>query len=385
FEEENTLPIHFGARLPVKLPQEDKSGDQAAESWGFTEVSFQKFTYSWTISNFCSMLREMKEAIESPTFSSGARDKNRWSLKIHPNGVDEESKGYMSVYLTLLSCPKRPVWAKFQFWIIDSKGEKTQGMKSPRFFSFQQNQQWGFRKFILRDFLLAQVPWLLEDNELSLRCKVTVVQDSFGLSDENKKPGIQVPRCTLADELGELWENSSFTDCFLVVGSQEFQAHKSILAVRSPVSRAMFGHDMEESRTNRIEIHDLEPQGFRAMMGFIYTGKAPDLHSMADIRLAVADKYGLHRLKVMCQHTLCKDHSVETAAHTLVLAHIHSAGNLKIQALDFITSHDSEVSETSSWKTMVGSYPHLLAEAYSSLASAHCSLLEPPPKRLKQS
>ncbi|XP_040596827.1 speckle-type POZ protein-like isoform X1 [Mesocricetus auratus] len=361
------------------------SGDLAAVSWGYTEVSFQKFTYIWTIGNFCSILREMREAIESPTFSSGARDKNRWSLKIHPNGMDEESKGYLSVYLTLLSCPRRPVWAKFQFWIIDSEGEKTQGMKSPRFFRFQQNQQWGFRKFIPRHSLLAQEPWLLEDNELSLRCKVTVAQDSLGFSDETTMPGIQVPRCTLADELGELWENSFFTDCCLVVAGQEFRAHKAILAARSPVFRAMFEHDMQESRTNRIEIHDLEPQCFRAMMGFLYTGKAPDLHSMADVLLAAADKYGLERLKVMCEDALCKDLSVETAAHTLVMADLHSAGQLKTQVLDFITAHASEVSETSSWKTMVGSYPHLLAEAYSSLASAHCSLLETPPKRLKQS
>lgn len=111
------------------------------ERWGFTEVNFQKFTYSRIISNFCSILREKREAIESPTFSSGARDKNRWSLKIHLNGLDEESEGYLSVYLTLLSCPRRPVWAKFQFWIIDSDREETQGMKSPRFSRFLENQQ----------------------------------------------------------------------------------------------------------------------------------------------------------------------------------------------------------------------------------------------------
>ncbi|XP_040597156.1 speckle-type POZ protein-like [Mesocricetus auratus] len=121
------------------------------------------------------------------------------------------------------------------------------------------------------------------------------------------------------------------------------------------------------------------------MMGFIYTRKAPDLHSMADILLAAADKYSLECLKFMCEDTLCKDISIETAVHTLVLADLHIAGQLKTQVLDFITAHASEVSETSSWKTMVDSYPHLLAEAYSSLASAHCSLLENPPKRLKQS
>lgn len=212
-----------------------------------------------------------------------------------------------------------------------------------------------------------------------------MIQDTFGFFDETTMPGIQVPSCTLADELGELWENSFFTDCCLVVAGQEFRAHKAILAARSPVFRAMFGHDMEESRTNRIEIHDLEPQGFRAMIGFISTGKAPYLHSMADVLLAATDKYGLERLKVLCKVALCKDLSLETAAHTLVMADLHSAGQLKTQVLDFITSHASEGSETSSWKTKVGSYPHMLPEAYSSLASAQCILLEPPPKRLKQS
>ncbi|XP_051030812.1 speckle-type POZ protein-like [Phodopus roborovskii] len=372
--------------LTFKGPQAERSGDMAAQcqSWGYTEISFQEFCYSWTISDFRSFLRESIDAVKSPTFSSAASDKGRWCLKLHLNGVDEESEGYLSVYLALLSCPKSPVWAKFHFWIINSEGEQTQGMKSPRFLRFLQNQHWGFKKFILRDFLLSWEPWLLEDNELSLRCQVTVVQDSFDIPGEGTKPEVQMPRCTLADELGELWEKSLFTDCCLVVAGQEFWAHKAILAARSAVFRAMFQRDSEESRTNRLEIHDLEPQVFEAMMGFIYTGKAPALHSMADAVLPAADKYGLARLKVMCEDALCRDLCVENAAHTLVLADLHTAGQLKTQALDFITAHASEVSETSSWKTLVGSFPHLVAEAYSSLASAHCSSLEPPPKRLKQ-
>ncbi|EGW10754.1 Speckle-type POZ protein [Cricetulus griseus] len=95
------------------------------------------------------------------------------------------------------------------------------------------------------------------------------------------------------------------------------------------------------------------------MMDFIYTGKAPDLYTMADAVLAAADKYGLERLKVMCKDAFCRDLCVENAAHTLFLAALHSAGQLKTQALDFITAHASEVSETSSWKTMVGSHPYL--------------------------
>ncbi|KAL1762954.1 speckle-type POZ protein isoform X2, partial [Sigmodon hispidus] len=156
----------------------------------------------------------------------------------------------------------------------------------------------------------------------------------------------------------------------------EFRAHKAILAARSPVFKAMFEHDMEESRKNRVEIHDLEPQVFRAMMNFIYTGKVPNLHSMADAVLFAADKYCQEVLKVMCEVALCRYLSVDSAAHTLFLADLHSAGHLKTQTLDFIAVHASEVFETSGWKTMVDSFPYLVAETYSSIASAPCPLLE---------
>ncbi|XP_059109542.1 speckle-type POZ protein-like [Peromyscus eremicus] len=354
-----------------------------AQRWDHTHISLQNFSYMWNINNFRFFVEERTEIIRSPTFSTEANDK--WCLTVNPNGFDEVSADYLSVTLVLLSCLKCHVWAKFQFWIISAEGEKTQSMRSPRAIKFVPGRSCVFKKYILRDFLFSNAPHLLPDDKLSLLCTLSVVQESFRISHQNRKLGIQVSRCTLADELGELWENSQFTDCSLVVAGQEFRAHKAILAARSPVFRAMFQHDMEESRKNRVEIPDLEPQVFKAMMGFIYTGKAPDLDSMADAVLAAADKYGLERLKVMCEDALCRDLSVENAAHTLFLADLHSSGQLKTQALDFITAHASEVSETSGWKKMVGSYPHLVAEAYRSLASAHLPFLEPPFKRLKQS
>ncbi len=41
---------------------------------------------------------------------------------------------------------------------------------------------------------------------------------------------------------------------------------------------------------NRVDISDVEPEVFKEMMGFIYTGKAPNLEKMADNLLAAADK-----------------------------------------------------------------------------------------------
>ncbi|CAO2599059.1 Speckle-type POZ protein [Lemmus lemmus] len=357
------------------------SQDAIDQNWNHKLFNIQNFTCRWTICNFRFILEEMSESIRSPTFSTG--DNDRWCLRVHPKGVDEESSNYVSVNLELLSSPKSPIMAQFKFWIINAKGERNEPVTSPKAFRFLPGYQRGFKMFILRDFLLDHSHTLLPEDRLTLHCFGILLPHSYDIPDESTEPRIQVSKGPLGDDLGELWENSRFTDCCLVVAGQEFQAHKAILAARSPVFRAMFEHDTE-SKKNRFEIHDLEPGAFKAMMSFIYTGKEPDLHSMADAVLAAADKYGLERLKVMCESALFRDLSVENAAHTLFLADLHSTRQLKTQVLNFITAHASQVSQTASWKTMVDSYPHLAAEAYSSLASAQCNLLEPPLKRLKQ-
>ncbi|GAB5580924.1 speckle-type POZ protein isoform X1 [Prionailurus iriomotensis] len=340
-------------------------------------IKVVKFSYMWTINNFSFCREEMGEVIKSSTFSSGANDKLKWCLRVNPKGLDEESKDYLSLYLLLVSCPKSEVRAKFKFSILNAKGEETKAMESQRAYRFVQGKDWGFKKFIRRDFLLDEANGLLPDDKLTLFCEVSVVQDSVNISGQNTMNMVKVPECRLADELGGLWENSRFTDCCLCVAGQEFQAHKAILAARSPVFSAMFEHEMEESKKNRVEINDVEPEVFKEMMCFIYTGKAPNLDKMADDLLAAADKeitvptdmpphpgfvkmklswsdchdsasrsvvslrsevlkYALERLKVMCEDALCSNLSVENAAEILILADLHSADQLKTQAVDFI-------------------------------------------------
>ncbi|XP_038959854.1 TD and POZ domain-containing protein 2-like [Rattus norvegicus] len=351
------------------------SRDLKFKSCGYTHSSVQKFCYEWTISNFSFCMDGNLENITSPVFSLEANEEEmQWCLRIHPNGIDEESKDYLSVYLWLLSCPESPVWATFQFWIVNAQGEKYQIIKVPNVLKFLPNQQWGHKKFILRDFLLFYRHWLLPEDQLTLCCKVCIVGPVFSRPGQNMTPAIRDPRQMLADDLGELWENPLFTDCTLLVAGQEFRDHKAILAAHSPVFRAMFEHEMLESLTNHIEIHDIHLQVFKEMMPFIYTGKAPHLHihSMATGLLAVADMYDLQDLKVMCEDALCRNISVKNAVPTLILSDLHSADHLKTKAMDFIILHASEFSETMGWKSMVESYPHLVEEAFHSLSSIQC-------------
>lgn len=362
-----------------------------------------KFSYMWTINNFSFCREEMGEVVRSSTFSSGPNDKMKWCLRVNPKGLDDESKDYLSLYLLLVSCPKSEVRAKFKFSLLNAKREETKAMESQRAYRFVQGKDWGFKKFIRRDFLLDEANGLLPDDKLTLFCEVSVVQDSVNISGQSNTNMLKVPECQLSDDLGNLWEGSRFTDCSLFVGGQEFKAHKSILAARSPVFNAMFEHKMEESKKNRVDISDVEPDVFREMMVFIYTGKAPNLEKMADNLLAAADKYALERLKVLCEEALCNSLSVENVADILILADLHSAEQLKAQAIDFInrcsvlrqlgckdgknwnSNHAADIMETAGWKAMIQSHPHLVAEAFRALASAQCTPFGLPRKRLKQS
>ena len=360
------------------------SRDMEATGWGYTHIRVDSFCHKWTISNFSFCMDGIREKIISAKFSLEASDKVEWCLRVHPNGSDEESRNYLSVYLGLLHCQKSPVWAKYEFWIINSQGKNYQSRSSINVFSFQKNQYRGFKRFILRDFLFSNPQRLLAEDQLTLCCKVSIVGALFNTPGENITPAIKDPRHMMADDLGELWENSLFTDCCLFVAGQEFRAHKAILAARSPVFRAMFEHEMVERLTNRVDINDLDPKVFKEMMGFIYTGKAPHLHihSMACDLLAAADRYGMEGLMVLCEDALSRNLSVENAAHTLILADLHNIQQLKTEALYFIAFYASVVSETSEWKSMMESHPHLVAETFHFLGPAQC-FLEPSLKQLK--
>ena len=114
----------------------------------------------------------------------------------------------------------------------------------------------------------------------------------------------------------------------------------------------MFEHDMEESKRNRVDVTDVDSDVMADMLRFIYTGKAPNLETMAADLLAAADKYALDRLKVirrtsldfifkncpqsllnfkvMCEEALCNSLTVENVSEILILADLHSADQLKV-------------------------------------------------------
>ena len=143
----------------------------------------------------------------------------------------------------------------------------------------------------------------------------------------------------MSDDFLSLLENPVYSDVTLVCGQREFPVHKAILSARSKVFQAMFEHKMLENERSRVEIEDIDGEIMLEILRFIYTGKTQNMDKFADALLPAADKYCLERLKVQCEETLCTTIDKDNVADTLILADLHSATQLRQQAIDFINTH----------------------------------------------
>lgn len=121
--------------------------------------------------------------------------------------------------------------------------------------------------------------------------------DSVNVSGSSTQTAVKIQECNLASQLGNLLDTGLLSDVSLLLADgKQFNAHKAILAARSPVFGAMFEHEMEERKNGRVEILDVESDVFKEMLQFIYTGKSSKLDQMAPELLAAADKVSTETL-----------------------------------------------------------------------------------------
>ena len=133
---------------------------------------------------------------------------------------------------------------------------------------------------------------------------VLPIKFSFTLIDT--VPDFQLQRLDnrMAMNLWSSAVNRQFTDIDLVVGNYTFPAHRAILAARSPVFAAMFQNDANgKAEHRRIEITDVPPATFDALIKFMYMG---NIHGSVDNRqlYLAASLYQVETLKRLCRSSI---------------------------------------------------------------------------------
>ncbi|KAL9696901.1 hypothetical protein quinque_000342 [Culex quinquefasciatus] len=209
-------------------------------------------------------------------------------------------------------------------------------------------------------------------NTLIIACKVNV---NAGMVDEMIESSIVEPEASpssLIEDLGSLLESKKYGDVSIKVGNRKILAHKNILAARSSVFAAMFEHKMEEKITNVVSIADIKLAVLEEMLRYIYTDKVNNLDTLSYQLYTAADKYDIPALKSLCRIAILGNLSTENVAETIICADLHSDGEMKSRAMQFLSRNSSValgVTKSKGWKQMEATHPHLVTEAFEALAS----------------
>ncbi|CAO2149781.1 unnamed protein product [Urochloa humidicola] len=263
---------------------------------------------------------------------------SRWFLRYYPNGFDEDTGDCISFFLVYGGSAS--VWAQFMFSLLDPEGGEVYKKNTTCPIAFYGSIiVWGFPAFMKReDFEKSKY---LRDNCFRIVCDITVV-NGF-----HKEATIQfvdtVPSSDLHQSLGWLLATGTGVDVKLKVRDKLFMAHKNVLAARSSVFFAELFGPLKKEVTDLVEIHDMEPEVFKAMLDFIYTDMVPEVImgeeiAMTQHLLVAADRYDLKRLKLICEYKLCSRVTRKTAAITLVLAEQHGCHGLRRACFAILTS-----------------------------------------------
>uniref|UniRef100_A0ACD5UUU5 Uncharacterized protein n=1 Tax=Avena sativa TaxID=4498 RepID=A0ACD5UUU5_AVESA len=305
--------------------------------------------------------------VSSSTFSVAGYD---WNIKFYPDGSDskESDKGSASAFLSHLS-PTKDVRTQFTLNMLEKHGEiqVTNYDEIERIFS-PSCPCWGYPDFIQKSKLKSSPNISNGYFTFTIRCILTIIKEP---RTEVKRTLVDAPGPNLQDHLVQMLKDGEGADVTFNVCGQLFDAHRCLLAARSPVFKAELYGPMKEKTTQHIKIDGIEPPIFKELLHFVYADSMLDDEQYKEGRtaklqhlLVAADRYGLEKLRVLCESKLCESIDVETIATTLVLAEQHHCKDLKEACVEFMAPRNvlQTVMATDGFKHLVESCPLVMKE-----------------------
>ncbi|XP_009356739.2 BTB/POZ and MATH domain-containing protein 2-like isoform X1 [Pyrus x bretschneideri] len=323
--------------------------------------------------------------IASDTFNVGGFS---WAIYFYPDGKSvEDNAAYVSLFIALAS-EGTDVRALFELTLLDQSGNERHKVHShfgrtldsgPYTLKYR-GSMWGYKRFFKRTSL--ETSEYLKDDCLSVNCMVGVVKSH---TQGPKIYSIPIPPSSMGHQFGKLLETGKGTDISFEVDEEIFSAHKLVLAARSPVFWAQLFGPMKDQNTRCIKVEDIEAPVFKALLHFIYWDSLPDIEELTGINsngvstlmaqhlLAAADRYGLDRLRLICEANLCQDVAINNVATTIALAEQHHCSQLKPVCLRFIATPGNllGVMQTDGYKHLKESCPSVLTELLEYVASVN--------------
>ncbi|KAJ4732164.1 BTB/POZ/MATH-domain protein [Rhynchospora pubera] len=305
-------------------------------------------------------------SITSGTFTLCGYD---WTIQYYPDG-NMYPEGYIAFGLNLKSNATK-VRVKITLTMLSQTGGVP--FSSSALVTLSSTNGWYSSPYFMKQREFEASGYLKHDY-FTIRCTVSVIEGSPSNKTNCEKHSFVVQPFNLHQQLTCLLESGDGTDVTFNVSGGIFDAHRCVLAAVSPVFRAQFFGPMKGKVNQSIEIKDMEPSIFKSMLHFIYSDSIPELEKVKDNKdasialaqhlLVAADRYGLERLKNLCEKKIYEFMDANNVATTFTLAEQHNCSELKVACLEFIKRPEvlAAVMQTEGFEHMTKSCPTILEE-----------------------
>lgn len=156
-----------------------------------------------------------------------------------------------------------------------------------------------------------------------------------------------------------------YSDVTITVKGKDFQGNKSVLAARSPVFAAMFGHDMVEKNSNSVSITDCDPGSFDAFLHFLYTSELKEiLPSKVFSLYETANKYDVKLLKEGCLNLMKRNFSTDTFCDAVILATAYGENELLQRAIEYFIENCRTIIHSVEWQIFIKEHPAISNELF---------------------
>lgn len=325
----------------------------------------QSYRFNWTIERFLEKCEKVGEICTSPVFSIYHSDKiTKWDLRMYPKGENEECKDYTAIYLRQQNDEKSDVSAVFQVSIATASGPdiRTLSLESPRL--FKQGNSWGWKKFVMRDFIIDPNNGALVDGAITIKCEI-----KFPSSTQDATEKLEA-YSNLVDKIGkgfgdyeQLLKTNQFSDVMFIVQDKRIYLHKDILMCRNSFFKAMLkNQSLEKKRKLAKDEHEIKDVDYKVMMEvfrFIYAGKVNNIDKIVKKLLIAADRFDVDDLKALCELTLARnlltDLTVNNVLEYLELVDKCDTAHLTTPVINFAVLHYGEVIKKPGFKDLSNS------------------------------
>ncbi|XP_051229105.1 BTB/POZ and MATH domain-containing protein 3-like [Lolium perenne] len=387
------------AAAPSASPSPTDAPLSLSHTMSMHSTEFVRGSHQFSIAGYTLHKRiGVEKSVRSGAFEVGGYS---WTVRCYPAGFTNEQEGYISLFLELLSTDVDKITVIFSFEIKGPVGNSFEQSRVWNDFT-RNHKSWGFRKFAKIESLESK--YLMNDC-LTIRCTVEVQKESR--TGATRPYFITVPPSGICQDLAQLLDSKQGSDVTFQVGQNDYDAHKVVFAMRSPVFSAQFYGLLADNHGGsdggrHVRIHDLKPATFEAVLHFIYTDSLPPVEDDDDddlllsqstnypgLReaavgcskesrremicdwLAAADRYDLERMRLLCESALSETIDVENAAGTLELADRHHSPQLKAFCVDYIASPGvlKAVLATGGYRELKANSPSVVADVLEKLAS----------------